>query len=69
MRPKTVTHEPVITPPVNLRVLIFGHLPNGEQEIAMAWLSGVDRQWYYAPQGGKINFTPAWWCHVPEPGS
>lgn len=54
--------RPIDSAPTNQRVLIYG-----ADEMAMAWLDLGDRQWYYAPQGGLVQFEPVLWREVPQP--
>ena len=63
------THRPIASAPENKRVLIFGKMPEGHDEMAMAWKDRLDGNWYYAPQGGVVRFTPTMWCDVPEPAT
>jgi hypothetical protein len=54
-------------PPENHRLLVYGHMPAGHDEMAMAWKDRMDGRWYYAPQGGLVPFTVEQWTYVPEP--
>ncbi len=53
--------------PKNRRLLIFGHMPAGHEEMAMGWKDVMDNRWYFAPQGGLVPFTVEQWCDVPLP--
>lgn len=52
--------------PQNQRVLIQGYNHVGADEMAMAWLDRIDNRWYYAPQGGLVQWTPTHWREIPE---
>ena len=60
--------RPIAEAPKNKRLLIFGKMPAGHDEMAMAWWDMIDERWYYAPQGGFVQFEPTIWCEVPKPG-
>lgn len=57
---------PASTAPKNQRVLIYGTNHLGADECAMAWLDRIDSKWYYAPQGGLVQWTPDYWNPIPE---
>ena len=58
--------RPIAEAKKNRRLLIFGKMPAGHDEMAMAWWDAIDERWYYAPQGGLVQFEPTSWCAVPE---
>ena len=66
-RLNTTVFGPEETAPKNRRLIIFGHMPAGHDEMAMAWKDRMDEQWYFAPQGGLVPFVVEQWCEVPEP--
>lgn len=51
--------------PKNERVLIEGCNHLDADEMAMAWLDRIDNRWYYAPQGGMVEWTPTYWRPIP----
>ena len=51
--------------PKNQRVLIEGINHLGVDEMAMAWLDSIDSRWYYAPQGGLVEWAPTHWQPIP----
>ena len=55
------------TVPENKRVYVYGwhvnHSPPYDEE-AMAWKDRMDGRWYYAPQGGLIDWTPTHWRNL-----
>lgn len=57
---------PANTVPKNTRVLVYGTNHQGAEECAMAWLDRIDKQWYYAPQGGLLPWNPTYWNPIPE---
>ncbi len=58
---------PEATAPKNRRLLVFGHMPAGHEEMAMGWKDVLDDRWYFVPQGGLIPFTVEQWCEGPQP--
>lgn len=52
--------------PTNQRVLIEGRNHLGADEMAMAWLDRIDQRWYYAPQGGLVQWSPIFWQSLPQ---
>ena len=53
------------TAPTNQRVLIEGRNHVDADEMAMAWLDRIDNRWYYAPQGGLVQWNPTHWRKIP----
>lgn len=51
--------------PRNTRLIVEGVHAAGHDECAMAWLDRADERWYYAPQGGRIEWTVKRWQHIP----
>ena len=53
--------RPISECPENLRIYVYGwhrdHEPPYDEE-AMAWKDQIDGKFYYAPQGGVIDWTP-----------
>ena len=53
--------RPISECPENRRVYVYGwhrdHEPSYDEE-AMAWKDQIDGKFYYAPQGGVIDWTP-----------
>jgi hypothetical protein len=64
---QTTVFEPENTAPENRRVLIFGYMPAGHDEMAMGWKDRMNGLWYFAPQGELVPFKVEQWCVVPEP--
>lgn len=64
---KTTVFGPEETAPNNQRLIIFGRMPAGYEEMAMGWKDIMDGRWYFAPQGGLVPFKVEQWCEVPEP--
>lgn len=57
--------QPIETAPHNERVLIQANNESTD-EIAMGWWDIGDNRWYYAPQGGLVQWTPTHWQPIPE---
>lgn len=55
----------IASAPKNQRVLIEGINHLGADEMAMAWLDRIDSRWYYAPQGGLVQWSPTHWQPIP----
>ncbi len=55
----------IASAPQNERVLIEGINHFGADEMAMAWLDRIDNRWYYAPQGGLVEWSPTHWQPLP----
>lgn len=56
---------PIASAPKNERVLIEGINHHGADEMVMAWLDRIDSRWYYAPQGGLVEWSPTHWQPLP----
>lgn len=54
------------TAPYHQRVVIFGVMPDGTEETAMAWKDRANDRWFYAPQGGLVMFTVQHWSPIPR---
>ena len=54
--------KPIESAPLNKRVLVYM-----DDEMAMGWKDVTNCKWYYAPNGGLINWEPTHWTNIPTP--
>ena len=59
--------QPIETAPHNQRIVLQQNGSPPNDEIAIAWWDRSDDQFYYAPQGGVVPWTPTHWRPLPEP--
>lgn len=59
--PEDAQWQPIETAPTNERVIAWS-----ERETAMAWHDLADREWYYSPQSGLLNWEPTHWMPLPK---